>query len=247
MILSRIIHHLKTQNWTAVGLEFLIVILGVVIGFQVTAWNASRQDRAAEHQILVRLQDEAESLLGIRDDALTWRQDRTSQLREALRIIFLGESDDRLTAEQCRAILASHIYSAPPDGLPTLEDLLSTGRLDLIENNDIRQTISTYLQTRDETRNFTIALNNQLFRLANLYPHMIHQDLEINDDPDDRDGFTRLYSCDTQAMRLSDGFRNDFLDNSARYASHTATVAAVNEALAALVIALDADLGDLEE
>jgi hypothetical protein len=45
MILSRIIHHLRTQNWTAVALEFLIVILGVVIGFQVNDWAAGRADR----------------------------------------------------------------------------------------------------------------------------------------------------------------------------------------------------------
>ncbi|MFT6541804.1 MAG: hypothetical protein ACJAU5_000882, partial [Maricaulis maris] len=37
MILSRIARALKDQSWLAVGIEFVIVILGVVIGFQVTA------------------------------------------------------------------------------------------------------------------------------------------------------------------------------------------------------------------
>ena len=61
MILSRIIHHLKTQNWTAVAIEFVIVILGVVIGFQVTAWNEARDQRATEAIILTELRTSLET------------------------------------------------------------------------------------------------------------------------------------------------------------------------------------------
>lgn len=42
MILSRITHALRTQNWFALALEFVIIIAGVVIGFQVNAWSAGR-------------------------------------------------------------------------------------------------------------------------------------------------------------------------------------------------------------
>ena len=42
MILARITRALKEQNWFAVTLEFLIVLAGVVIGFQVSAWNERR-------------------------------------------------------------------------------------------------------------------------------------------------------------------------------------------------------------
>jgi hypothetical protein len=60
MILRRLSEHLKAQNWTAVTLEFVIVMTGVVIGFQVTAWNAARQDRDLERsyyrQLIVDLE-----------------------------------------------------------------------------------------------------------------------------------------------------------------------------------------------
>jgi hypothetical protein len=46
MILSRITRALKDQNWLAAGIEFAIVILGVVIGFQVSAWNERRAEIA---------------------------------------------------------------------------------------------------------------------------------------------------------------------------------------------------------
>ena len=43
MILARLTRAMRQQNWFAVALEFVIVILGVVIGVQVTAWNSARQ------------------------------------------------------------------------------------------------------------------------------------------------------------------------------------------------------------
>jgi len=42
MILARLSSAIRAQNWFAVVLEFVIVIAGVVIGFQITARNAER-------------------------------------------------------------------------------------------------------------------------------------------------------------------------------------------------------------
>ncbi|MEE2525929.1 hypothetical protein V0U79_06090 [Hyphobacterium sp. HN65] len=48
MILARLSKAFREQNWFAVALEFVIVIAGVVIGFQITAWNTERSDRDRE-------------------------------------------------------------------------------------------------------------------------------------------------------------------------------------------------------
>ena len=63
MILSRISHAIRTQNWFAVVLEFVIVIAGVVIGFQVTELRAQAQRAEAEHLALERLQAESEAVV----------------------------------------------------------------------------------------------------------------------------------------------------------------------------------------
>ncbi len=52
MILRRLTKHVKTQNWFAVGLDFLIVVFGILIAFQITNWNDTRGDRHREEQIL---------------------------------------------------------------------------------------------------------------------------------------------------------------------------------------------------
>ena len=50
MILANLTKAIREQNYDEVVLEFFIVIAGVVIGFQVTAWNADNCDRATERE-----------------------------------------------------------------------------------------------------------------------------------------------------------------------------------------------------
>ena len=49
MILRRFADSLKHQNWTAIAIEFVLLVLGVFLGIQVSNWNAERemQQRAA--------------------------------------------------------------------------------------------------------------------------------------------------------------------------------------------------------
>jgi len=55
MFLRRMIDHLKTQNWTAVGLDLAIVIVGVFIGMQVSNWNQARIERRETARLLLEL------------------------------------------------------------------------------------------------------------------------------------------------------------------------------------------------
>jgi len=52
MIPSRITKHVKEQNWFAVGVDFLIVVIGILLAFQITEWAGARSDRAREAQII---------------------------------------------------------------------------------------------------------------------------------------------------------------------------------------------------
>ena len=52
MLLRRITQHVKEQNWFAVGLDFIIVVVGVVIGIQVANWNDNRAARAETDRTL---------------------------------------------------------------------------------------------------------------------------------------------------------------------------------------------------
>lgn len=60
MILHRIIGHLKTQNWNAIAIEFVIVTAGVLMGIQVSNWNDDRLEKARIQQQLASLRTELE-------------------------------------------------------------------------------------------------------------------------------------------------------------------------------------------
>jgi len=58
MILRRVIEHFRTQEWTAIAIDFVIVVLGVFVGIQVSNWNAERELRASEMSHMAQLRDE---------------------------------------------------------------------------------------------------------------------------------------------------------------------------------------------
>ena len=58
MILRSVTKHVRDQNWFAVGLDFLIVVIGVFIGIQVANWNTERQLAAQERAYLAQLREE---------------------------------------------------------------------------------------------------------------------------------------------------------------------------------------------
>jgi hypothetical protein len=47
VILRRVIEHVRDQQWTAIAIDFVIVVIGVFVGLQVSNWN---EDRATQRK-----------------------------------------------------------------------------------------------------------------------------------------------------------------------------------------------------
>jgi hypothetical protein len=63
MLLRRLMQHVESQNWIAVGLDFAIVVLGVFIGLQVNNLNQARLERDVfERQLLAVAQEMSENV-----------------------------------------------------------------------------------------------------------------------------------------------------------------------------------------
>lgn len=56
MLLRRIKQHVANENWFAVCVDFVIVVIGVYVGIEVSNWNEARQedDRAQEYLERIR-------------------------------------------------------------------------------------------------------------------------------------------------------------------------------------------------
>lgn len=212
MILSRITKAIREQNWFAVAIEFVIVVLGVVIGFQISEWRSEVSDRATESTLIARLHDEARALAAARDDTRRVRERIAGLLIDAIYILDDAEAG-ALPDEACAAIAYSHIYTRPPDELPVVEDLIATGRMDLLQSAELRRAVTQFIRERDEGRNVVAEIEGDRNRLAIQYPDLIQWELQPRGDPL---RLSRRARCDTGAMRNSTRFMNALIDNSGR-------------------------------
>jgi len=150
LILARITRAIREQNWFAVVLEFVIVIAGVVIGFQVTAWNAGQQERQREaeylHQLDVELTavvDELDSARAAIDAYFNWIT------------IFLegveAENPDRAQegAWGLNAITSVEIINLEP---AALREMISAGELTIIENRALRAELASIPQMQGNSQ-----------------------------------------------------------------------------------------------
>ena len=69
MILRRLTENLRAQNWTAITIEFVIVVIGVFVGTQVSNWNQARLERQATSRMLEQFRPEIQNQLEFFDSA----------------------------------------------------------------------------------------------------------------------------------------------------------------------------------
>jgi hypothetical protein len=89
MILRRITEHVKAQNWTAVALDFFIVVVGVFIGIQVANWNDAHQERATEATYLKSLQTDIAASTLLLEEHIAHIADR----QQALAVLANADKD----------------------------------------------------------------------------------------------------------------------------------------------------------
>jgi hypothetical protein len=109
MILRRLTANLRAQNWIAIAIEFLIVVVGVFIGTQVANWNQARLEKQATQRMLVELAPELRSQLEFFDSANAYF---TITRRYADQALAGWDDDPKVTDEQfvIAAYQASQIY-----------------------------------------------------------------------------------------------------------------------------------------
>lgn len=211
MILKRLSIAIREQNWVAVILEFIIVIAGVVIGFQVTAWNAERADRVYERDLLNRLHFEIES---IQDTRAVYGQ-RVLPVRdtlEAARPILFGEQPDaELSPVACQMLAASHLVAPAPDSLPSLDELVATGRMQSLREGGMRSAVSEFIQKRETARHEVPAVIASVNNLAERFPDLIQTRLQPH--PSQEGQWITYTTCDAEAMAQDLDFLNQASQN----------------------------------
>ena len=230
MILRRLAQNLRDENWTAIFIEFVLLVLGVFLGIQVANWNEDRQDRIREQEYLERLGREvAEILPEVRETAesLAHRRALIESLRDYLAT---GEGLEGLDRSHCNAAGRSHIYAATIFYPPTIKELIATGNILLIRDPAIKTAILSFDQAHADRSQLRTDIQIDRWVLARHYPQLINSGLATN---------WADSSCDFEGMRNDPAFRNDFADNLRRHLAYVASLGeqqlASLEALAAAI------------
>lgn len=143
MFLRRIVQNLKTQNWTALWLDLLIVIIGVFIGTQVSNWNQARNERRETERLLLELKPALSSFTDFFEAAKTYYATTRAFSDRA----FAGwRGDPAVSDEQfvIAAYQASQIYTLGLKG-ETWTSIFGGDRLREIENVDLRRGLATLM------------------------------------------------------------------------------------------------------
>jgi len=139
MILRRVIEHFRKQEWTAILFDFVIVVLGVFIGIQVSNWNAARADKVSERHYLVQLRQDLKLI-----ETEVREQIEFEKFQSRLAGEIAGEIEEP-GAESERKIGIGLAQLTVRRTLkvesPTFADLQSSGNLEIISDPDLRAAI----------------------------------------------------------------------------------------------------------
>jgi len=112
MILRRITLHVKDQNWFAVGLDFVIVLAGILIAFQITNWSEEQSERAELARAEIALQSELARNYFNAAERISLTDCRAAQLGElADRLLAPGEAWEGMARHDSDVVLPRAIDS----------------------------------------------------------------------------------------------------------------------------------------
>lgn len=205
MLLRRLTRHVKDQNWFAVGIDFVIVIVGVFIGIQVANWNDVQKDKAGLAASLERLHQEVTQNIDMIDEVLLLFEDSREDLnrgRDAL--------NDCAFSPEAQAALERLLFDFVEDVQPNFV----TVALDRLARQDRYQDLLAP-QFQDDFMLYAGRLNEESEQLTSHYENMWSHHVDRHPD------VTAFFSADTEqyvgwAFRLDRPFEEICADASFR-------------------------------
>ena len=173
MLLRRISKHVTDQNWFAVFIDFIIVVIGILIAFQITEWNESQADRAKEAAFHERL---AKDVDRTREQLTVFVAERENRLRTIARVenMYFGDGEiEPLSEWECRQFASMHLITLPPIAVPSITEAFAGGRIDLLSETTLIQALIVVEQSEDRLRTVIESMRMNFPMLSQKYPNAI--------------------------------------------------------------------------
>jgi hypothetical protein len=149
MLLRRVSEHVRAQNWFAVLVDFLVVVIGLFIGLQVDTWWENRKEQALEQLYLVELLEDFNG----NDAKLSEARAGLERIIEAM-VELQGQAalespdlDVQALNERFALIQSMPSFLAVKRAY---SNLTGSGDLRLIENRDLKNSLAQYYAQVEE-------------------------------------------------------------------------------------------------
>ena len=144
----------KTSNYLkyAIG-EIVLVVIGILIALQINNWNETRKDNKKEIYLLAQLQKEfkADSILLGRYINIT--NNKVVQGRKVKRTIENKEYNISIDSIVPDAFFNGRLVLFEAY-IPTFDEIISSGSLDILKNNDLKNLIKNYKSNNETLKTF---------------------------------------------------------------------------------------------
>lgn len=158
MLFRRISKHVKDQNWFAVALDFVIVVAGILIAFQITNWNEARSEREQERVWLTRLDADFDRIIEQGNYLNPRMKEQIPAIQSVIAHIRSG-SPPELKGEFFEDLSKINQVWVNMELSATYTELVATGELSKIRNETLRDKLAQYKRGNDADQ---ILLNGQL-------------------------------------------------------------------------------------
>src|SRR5687767_12197700 len=149
MISRRFLEGMKRRDWVAVVTDLVIVVLGIVIGLQASQWVQTRQDVETERRYLKRLLADNDANVRALEQAIRVN-DRRAAILSSLAVALENGRSAPSQADLSNVMCRWFIQPAVNVRRGTYVELVSSGRLALLRDEDLRGRLALEQAAHDE-------------------------------------------------------------------------------------------------
>jgi hypothetical protein len=147
MIVKRFARALRRQDWTSIAIEFLLVVLGVLLAFQISQWASEREARIEREAATERLLQEAEETVAYMRLGVATQGQLVEDLRYTLSQVQAGTWRSADQVRMTRAMQSIINAAAPSPPTSVYDDLVASGTFGKIGDLRMRSAVANYRGT----------------------------------------------------------------------------------------------------
>lgn len=213
VLLRRLSKHIKDQNWFAVCIDFLIVVIGVFIGIQVANWNDLKGTQSELRASLDRLDKETTINIGLIDRVLSYYVEGRVDMN-------LGrETLDRCSSSaEGQAALERLLFAFVEDVQPNfathaLDQVSNQGRYQELLSEKFQQDFGKYAGRLKEEHEQLASHYDNMWRFhVNYHPYVNAYFSTDNGDSDEYKGWGFRLDKPLAEVCTNASFRNRFIN-----------------------------------